>query len=51
MSGVVAWFGGVIAFVTIVAVMSRLLTLKQFPQYITNASNALANLFKGAFGQ
>lgn len=45
-AGLVAVF----VFLAIVTAMSRLLVMKELPGYITNVTNGIANLFKGAFG-
>lgn len=38
-------------FFAFIAAMSRLLRMKEAPDYINNVTRALSNLYKGAFGQ
>jgi len=42
---------GTFIFFAFIAAMSRLLTVKELPGYITNMSKGIANLFNGAFGK
>lgn len=42
---------GVFVFFAFIAAMSRLLVMKELPDYITNTTNAISNLFTGAFGK
>lgn len=42
---------GVFVFFAIVAALSRLLKLRETPGYITNVTDGLSNLYRGAFGQ
>ncbi len=41
----------VLVFLAVVAAWSRISTMKETPGYIDNFTKALANLYKGAFGQ
>lgn len=46
------WFvGSVFIFFFILAAFSRVVQMKEAPDYIKNASDGVANLFKGALGQ
>jgi hypothetical protein len=38
-------------FFAFVAAMSRLLKMKEIPDYIDNVTRALSNLYQGAFGR
>ena len=42
---------GLFVFFAIVAAMSRLLNMKELPDYITNATDGVANLFKGVLSK
>jgi hypothetical protein len=42
--------GTIVVFLLIVAAFTRIVTLKQGPDYIKDASDGVANLFHGAFG-
>ena len=42
---------GLFIFFAFIAAMSRLLTVKEVPDYIDNLTKGLANLFSGAFGK
>lgn len=42
---------GAFVFFAFVAAMSRLLMLKEGPDYIDNVTKGLSNLYRGAFGQ
>ena len=45
-----AWIIGAAVLLAVVAAFSRIATMKESPQYIKNAAQALAKLFNGAFG-
>ena len=45
------WIAGVAILLAVVGAASRILSMKESPALIKNAATALANLFKGAFGQ
>lgn len=44
------FIGGALALFAILAAFSRVAKMPESPEYIKNASRALANLFNGAFG-
>ncbi len=46
-----AFLVGAFVFFAFVAAMSRLLILKETPDYIDNVTRGLSNLYRGAFGQ
>jgi hypothetical protein len=48
--GLGAFFAGALLLFAVVAAMSRLLQMKEIPDYIRNISKGIANLFRGAFG-
>ena len=46
--------GGLLAvfvFFAVITAMSRLLVMKELPGYITNVTDGLSNLYRGAFGK
>jgi hypothetical protein len=42
---------GAFIFFAVISAMSRLLMMKEVPDYIRNASKGIANLFSGAFAR
>lgn len=49
MNAFVKWSAGVIAFLMMVGIFSRLVTFSGTPKTIQAATKAVANLFNGAF--
>lgn len=46
-----SFVGTAVVFLLIIAAFTRIVTMKQAPDYIKNAADGVSNLYRGAFGQ